>query len=175
MEFNFSLALQILERTPQVVDVMLRNLDDRWTMANEGGESWSAYDIIGHYIHGERTDWLARTKIVLGNQEDKHFVPFDRFAQFTESRGKSVSELLDEFKRLRTENLKELRKIKFSNDTLSRTGIHPKFGQVTLQQLLSAWVVHDLTHIHQLSRVLAKQYNEAVGPWKEFLGVLNDR
>ena len=175
MKFNINLAMQILERTPHVVDAMLRNLDDQWTMSNEGGDSWSAYDVVGHYIHGERTDWLSRAQIMISDREDKHFTPFDRFAQFTESQGKSLSDLLHEFKKLREDNLRELKKIEFSDDVLSRIGIHPKFGEVTLEQLLSAWVVHDLTHIHQLSRVLAKQYDEAVGPWKEFLGVLNDR
>lgn len=175
MEFNINLALQILGRTPQVVDALLRNLDDRWTMANEGGDSWSAYDVIGHYIHGERADWLTRARIILGDQSDKQFAPFDRFAQFTESKGKSLASLLDEFKKLRDENLYQLRQVQFSDAILSRTGIHPKFGKVTLHQLLAAWVVHDLTHLHQLSRVLAKQYDDAVGPWKEYLGVLNER
>ena len=175
MEFNIQSALQILERTPSVIETILRNLDNGWTMNNEGDATWSAYDIVGHYIHGEKTDWIPRMQVILGNNVDKQFVPFDRFAQFTNSNGKSLDQLLDEFKSMRIENLAELRRVEFSEELLNRTGIHPKFGTVTLKQLLATWVVHDLTHIYQISRVMAKQYEKEVGPWKEFLGVLNDR
>ena len=175
MEFNIRSAIQILERTPFVVEAMLRNIDNQWVVYNEGGETWSPFDIIGHYIHGEKTDWIPRMKIILSNDRDKHFIPFDRFAQFSDSKGKSLDELLDEFKRLRSENLEQIKQVEFTQDLLNRTGIHPKFGTVTLKQLLASWVVHDLTHIYQISRVMAKQYEKEVGPWKEFLGVLNDR
>ena len=175
MEFNIQSALQVLERTPVIIETILRNLDNGWTMNNEGAESWSAYDIVGHYIHGEKTDWIPRVQIILDDKADKHFVPFDRFAQFTNSKGKSLEELLDEFKALRIKNLAILKQVEFSEGLLNRTGIHPKFGTVTLKQLLATWVVHDLTHIYQVSRVMAKQYEMEVGPWKEFLGVLNDR
>ncbi len=172
MKFNFEQAIQILERTPFVVETLLKGLDNDWVMQNEGGETWSAFDIAGHYIHGEKTDWVARMQIILGDG-DKHFKPFDRFAQFEESKGKTLDQLLGEFDVLRKENLAILKGISFTDEMFDRTGIHPRFGEVTLRQLLSTWVVHDLTHIHQLSRVLAKQYETEVGPWHEFLGVLN--
>jgi hypothetical protein len=172
MKFNVEQAIQILERTPSVIEALLKGLDDDWTMQNEGGETWSAFDIVGHYIHGEKTDWIPRMQIILGDG-DKHFKPFDRFAQFTESKGKTLDQLLGEFDVLRKESLAILNGISFTDEMFDRTGIHPKFGDVTLRQLLSTWVVHDLTHIHQLSRVLAKQYEKEVGPWYEFLGVLN--
>jgi DinB superfamily len=175
LEFNIDDALQVLERTPAVIETMVRSLPDGWVLNNEGGDTWSVFDIVGHYIHGEKTDWIPRMQIILSNDADKTFIPFDRFAQFANSKGKSLNELLDEFKELRLENLKQLKSIGFTDDLLNRTGIHPKFGTVTLKQLLAAWVVHDLTHIYQISRVMAKQYEAAVGPWKEFMGVLNDR
>jgi len=172
MKFNIEQAIQILERTPAVVETLLKGLDDDWTMKNEGGETWSAFDIVGHYIHGEKTDWVPRMQIILANG-DKHFKPFDRFAQFEDSKGKTLEQLLAEFDVLRKESLNTLKRISFTDEMFEQKGIHPKFGEVTLRQLLSTWVVHDLTHIHQLSRVLAKQYETEVGPWHEFLGVLN--
>jgi hypothetical protein len=172
MKFNIEQAIQVLERTPSVVEALLQGLDDDWVMQNEGGETWSAFDIIGHYIQGEKADWIPRMQIILGNG-DKHFKPFDRFAQFDDSKGKTLDQLLGEFDVLRKENLAVLKGISFTDEMFDRKGIHPKFGEVTLRQLLSTWVVHDLTHIHQLSRVLAKQYHQEVGPWYEFLGVLN--
>lgn len=172
MKFNIEQAIQILERTPHVVETLLKGLDDDWTLQNEGGETWSAFDIVGHYIHGEKTDWIPRMQVILGNG-DKHFKPFDRFAQFKDSQGKTLEQLLGEFHILRKESLNILNGISFTDEMFDRKGIHPKFGEVTLRQLLSTWVVHDLTHIHQLSRVLAKQYQAEVGPWYEFLGVLN--
>ena len=175
MHFKFNSALQILERTPKVLETMLENLQEEWIMNNEGGDSWSAYDVIGHYIHGEKTDWIPRMQIILSDNHDKHFAPFDRFAQFSDNKGKSLGELIAEFKKLREGNLRYLKSIRITDELLDRTGIHPKFGTVTLRQLLSTWVVHDLTHIYQISRVMAKQYESEVGPWKEFLGVLNNR
>lgn len=172
MKFSIESALQILERTPFVVETMLRDLDDEWTHQNEGGDSWSAFDIVGHYIHGEKTDWISRMNIILREDPERRFEPFDRFAQFEESKGKTLAMLLDEFKSLRLQNIAHLKSAALNDDLLSRTGIHPTFGTVTLRQLLSTWVVHDLTHIHQLSRVMAKQYEIEVGPWKQFLGVL---
>lgn len=172
MKFNVEQAIQILERTPFVVEALVKGLDDDWTMHNEGGETWNAFDIVGHYIHGEKTDWIPRMQIILGDG-DKNFKPFDRFAQFKDSKGKTLDQLLGEFHILRKESLNILNGISFTDEMFDRTGIHPKFGAVTLRQLLSTWVVHDLTHIHQLSRVLAKQYETEVGPWYEFLGVLN--
>ena len=150
----------------------MRGLDQEWTQNNEGGDSWSAFDIVGHYIHGEKTDWIPRMDIILGDDTEKHFAPFDRFAQFEASKGKTLNTLLDEFKLLRAENILKLKSKSLTDELLMQTGIHPTFGSVTLKQLLSCWVVHDLNHIHQLSRVMAKQYQNEVGPWKEFLGVL---
>src|SRR5688572_6468075 len=170
MKFNIRSVIQILERTPSVVEAMLRNVDNGWVLQNEGGETWSPFDIIGHYIHGEKTDWIPRMKIILSDDVDKHFIPFDRFAQFSDSKTKTIDELLDEFKRLRSENLAQLKEVEFTEELLNLTGVHPKFGTVTLKQLLASWVVHDLTHIYQISRVMAKQYENEVGPWKEFLG-----
>ena len=172
MEFSIGSALQILEKTPLVMDTMLRQLDDGWTHNNEGGDSWSAFDIIGHYIHGEKTDWIPRMNVILGDNPGQPFAPFDRFAQFEESKGKTLETLLDEFKTLRLQNIQKLKAKSLTEPLLARTGIHPTFGSVTLKQLLAAWVVHDLTHIHQVSRVMAKQYEHEVGPWKQFLGVL---
>lgn len=173
MEFKLQQAIEILERTPIVVETMLHGLSEDWINNNEGPQTWNAFDIVGHYIEGERTDWIPRMQIILSDRFDKSFEPFDRFAQFENSKGKTLDELLDEFKILRKQNLQTLQSTEINEEILNKTGIHPKFGSVTLRQLIASWVVHDLTHIHQLSRVMAKQYEEEVGPWKEFMGVLN--
>jgi hypothetical protein len=173
MKFNIDKAMPILERTPAIVTMLLKDLDNDWIYNNEGQDTWSPFDVVGHYIHGEKTDWIPRLNIILGEQDDKRFVPFDRFAQFRDSKGKSLDELLDEFTRLRSENIDKLKKVTLDESTLSKKGIHPAFGEVTLEQLLSSWVVHDLGHISQITRVLAKQYKEAVGPWTEYMGILN--
>jgi len=172
MEFKIDDALPILERTPQVVSLLLRNLTEGWIYQNEGGETWTAYDVIGHYIHGEKTDWIPRMQIILGDG-DKHFVPFDRFAQFRDSKGKTLEQLLDEFASLRKQNIQQLKSIELTGQILNRKGIHPQFGEVTFKELLSSWVVHDLTHINQITRVMAKQYTEAVGPWRAYLAILD--
>jgi hypothetical protein len=172
MQFDIQMALPILERTPQVIEALLYGLPDEWVLRNEGPDTWNAYDVVGHLIHGEKEDWITRMQIILG-EGDKHFKPFNRTAMFEASKGKTLNQLLDEFKSLRKDNLLQLQAVNFSEELLNRTGIHPKFGTVTLKQLLSTWVVHDLTHINQITRVLGKQYEEAVGPWKEFLGILN--
>ncbi len=173
MKFDLSAALEILERTPKVLETLLGGISDEWAQSNEGIETWSPYDIVGHFIHGEKTDWIPRMKIILKDIEDKQFAPFDRFAQFENSKGKSLNELLEEFKALRKENIKTLRLNHISSSQLIQTGIHPAFGEVNLSQLLSTWVVHDLNHISQITRVMAKQYSDEVGPWKEYLGILN--
>jgi len=172
MEFKIDDALPILERTPHVVSLLLRNLPEGWIYQNEGGETWTAYDVVGHYIHGEKTDWIPRMQIILGDG-DKHFVPFDRFAQFRDSKGKTLEQLLDEFASLRKQNIQQLKSIELTGQVLNRKGIHPQFGEVTFKELLSSWVVHDLTHINQITRVMAKQYTEAVGPWKAYMSILN--
>ncbi len=172
MEFTLNTAFPILNRTPIVLSMMLGELPEEWTHANEGGDSWSPFDIVGHYIHGEKTDWIPRANIILSDAADKTFPPFDRFAQFENSKGKSMDELLDEFTELRSANLGHLLDIDLTPENLARTGIHPEFGEVTLSELLSTWVTHDLVHLAQLARVMAKQNAEAVGPWKAYIPLL---
>ena len=172
MNFTVEQSIEILERTPDVLNTLLQNISADWTSNNEGPETWSVYDIIGHLIHGEKTDWMPRTEIILSENADKHFTPFDRFAQFKNSEGKSLEQLLDEFKLLREENMRQLRSKKISGKDLKQTGIHPAFGEVTLSQLLSTWVAHDLNHIAQICRVMAKQYKSEVGPWTAYLRIL---
>ena len=173
MKFDPNLAIQILEQTPKTLRTMLENLSPQWIRENEGPDTWSPFDVVGHLIHGEITDWIPRAQIILGDGEDKTFAPFDRFAQFRESEGKTLHQMLSEFEWLRAKNLEVLRAFKLTESTLDREGIHPAFGKVTLRQLLSTWVAHDLGHIAQIARVMAKQYKEAVGPWIEFLPVLS--
>ena len=169
-ELDHTIAL--LSRTPATLDALLRGLPEAWTLGNEGANTWSAFDVVGHLIHGERTDWMPRARIILQSGEDRPFDRFDRFAQARESQGKSLGQLLDEFARLRAENLKELRALKLRPEDLERRGRHPVLGTVTLSQLLATWAAHDLTHLHQISRAMAHQYREAVGPWTRFLGVM---
>jgi hypothetical protein len=171
-EFNLAESIALLTRTPGTLDVLLRGLPDTWVRSNEGNDSWSAFDIIGHLIVGERTDWMTRARIILESGEARPFNRFDRLAQQRESQGKSLEQLLDEFARLRKENLIALETLNPQPSDLSRRGTHPSLGFVTLSQLLATWAVHDLTHLHQLSRVMAHQYREAVGPWSIYLGVL---
>jgi hypothetical protein len=165
-------TIALLGRTPAALDALLRDLSDVWTQTNEGEGTWSAFEIVGHLIHGERTNWIARAKMILEFGEAKRFVPFDRWGQVEEIQGKSLGQLLDEFARVRSENLRELRAMNLGPEDLTRRGTHPALGGVTLSELLAAWVVHDLTHVHQISRVMAHQYREAVGPWSKYLGVL---
>ncbi|CAN5782447.1 hypothetical protein BH10BAC2_BH10BAC2_35560 [soil metagenome] len=172
MQFDLQKSIEILERTPIVLEQMLSGLHHDWTINNEGPDTWNPYDVIGHLIHGEKTDWIPRTKIILSASDDKNFVHFNRFAQLTESKDKTITELLDEFKKLRKENLDYLRSLHIDEVALNNTGIHPAFGEVSLQQLLATWAVHDLNHIAQTARVMAKQYKEAVGPWVGYLKVL---
>ncbi|HSJ64241.1 MAG TPA: DinB family protein [Gemmatimonadaceae bacterium] len=173
MEFQLTHALGILERTPGAFRALLRGLPEVWTAPNEGPETFSAFDNLGHLIHGERTDWMARARIILEQGPDRTFAPYDRFAQYQESQGKHLADLLDEFAGLRAENLTTLRAWRLTDRQLALEGQHPSLGPVTLRQLLSAWVVHDLGHLAQTSRVMAKQYRDAVGPWREYLPVLD--
>jgi len=173
MEQNLSDTIALLSRTPAALDALLRDLPEPWTLRNEGEGTWTAFDVVGHLIHGERTDWMPRAKMILQFGESKAFEPFDRWAQQRESQGKSLAQLLEEFARLRSENLAELRALNLRPADLARRGRHPALGVVTLSQLLAAWVVHDLTHLHQLSRLMAHQYRDAVGPWGKYLGVLH--
>lgn len=171
---NFSIekSIAILERTPSILSTFLNNLSTDWTSCNEGEGTWSAYDIIGHLIHGEKTDWIIRANILLSDNPNKKFELFDRFAQFNNSKGKSLTQLLDEFTVLRKQNIEELRLKNLTSKELEAVGIHPAFGEITLSQLLATWVVHDLNHIAQISRVMAKHYQEEVGPWTAYLKIL---
>jgi len=171
-QFNLPESIALLEHTPAVFNALLRGLPDSWTQQNEGADTWSAFDVIAHLIHGERTDWMARTRIILENGEARTFERFDRLGHILESRGKSLDQLLDEFARLRRENLAALRALNLQAENLARRGRHPTLGVVTLAELLATWAAHDLTHLHQLSRVMAHQYRAAVGPWSVYLGVL---
>lgn len=172
MEQHLEQTISLLTRTPSALDALLHDLPASWTLRDEGENTWTVFDILGHLIHGERTDWLPRAKTILRFGESKPFDPFDRLAQFHESRGKSLEQLLEEFAQLRSANLNELRSLNLGPEDLNRRGRHPALGSVTLSQLLATWATHDLTHLHQVSRVMAHQYRDAVGPWSAFLGVL---
>ena len=172
MTFTIDHTIALLERTPAVLATWLDGLPDTWTRAREGAETFSAYDVVGHLIHGERTDWIVRARIILDQGEARPFDRYDRFAQSRESAGQTLRALLEVFAKLRQENLGILRGWNLGPDDLTRRGAHPILGAVTLRQLLATWSVHDMTHLHQISRVLAHQYRDEVGPWVAFLGVL---
>ena len=175
MKIDLPSATAVLERTPGALGALLTNLPEPFERGNEGGESWSPYDILGHLIHGERTDWIPRLRIILEHGEGRAFDPFDRFAQFEASRGASIEDLLDEFETLRTENLRALSALELEAEDLERTGRHPDLGVVTLGELLATWVVHDLAHIAQIARVMARQLDDEVGPWRAYLPILTRR
>jgi DinB superfamily len=170
VEQRLDASIALLERTPAALSALLRGLPDTWTLRNEGEGTWSAFEILAHLIHAEKADWIPRVRMILEVGDKEAFKPFDRTGY--DPKGKPLSELLDEFARLRAERLNQLRGMDLSESDMQRRGRHPLFGEVRLSQLLATWVTHDLTHIHQLSRVLAHQYREAVGPWMAFLGVL---
>lgn len=172
MEFQLEHAAEILRRTPSTLNSLLRHLPDQWIISNEGMDSWSPFDVVGHLVHAEETNWISRAKIVLEHGETYAFEPFDRFAMFEKSKGKSLAELLDDFEQLRQENLKELEKMCLTAQLLDKRGKHPELGAVTLGHLLATWVVHDLSHTGQIMRVMAKQYQNEVGPWKAYLPIL---
>lgn len=173
MNFKLEHVEEILKRTPAVLNQLLRDLPDEWSRENEGAETWSAFDVVGHLIHGEETDWIPRAQIILEDGEARPFQPFDMFAQFERSAGKSLAELLDTFEALRRSNLDRLKAWQITEDQLDKKGMHPELGVVSLRQLLATWVVHDLSHIAQINRVLCKQYSAEVGPWKEYLPILS--
>lgn len=172
MEFDVNNTIEILEKTPAVLENLLGDLSDSWLTANEGPETFSPFDVVGHLIHGEKTDWVPRMELILSDKPDKTFQPFDRFAQFAESEGKTLPQLLAEFRTLREHNLETLKSKQLTAADLAKTGIHPTFGAVTLEQLLATWTVHDLGHLAQIARVMSKQYKDAVGPWVDFLPIL---
>jgi hypothetical protein len=171
--FQLSDGIAVLERTPSTFRALLSELPDFWIVPNEGPDTFSAFDNVGHLIHGERADWIPRARIILEQGANRRFEPYDRFAQKRESAGKSLAQLLDEFATLREANVATLRGWNIADEQLALEGEHPAFGKVTLRQLLAAWVVHDLGHIAQTARVMSKQYRGAVGPWREYLPVLD--
>ncbi len=166
-------AMAILERTPAAIDALLRGLPDGWIAAHEGAETWSAFDVVGHLIHGERSDWLPRARIIVEHGEARAFEPFDRFAQFASAEGRTLANLLDEFTAARQESLRALAALRLRESDLDRRGRHPELGVVTLRQLLATWVAHDLDHVAQIARVLARQYSDEVGPWRAYLRVIS--
>jgi hypothetical protein len=172
MHFKLAHATDILSRTPGILRSLLGNLPDEWTSGNEGEQTWSPFDVLGHLIHGELTDWLPRIRIIVEAGESKAFEPFDRFAQFEASKGKSVEELLATFEEVRSNSIEALNKMNLTEEDLKIRGKHPELGTVTLEELIATWVVHDLDHIVQISRTMARQYKEAVGPWQAYLSVL---
>jgi hypothetical protein len=172
MEFDLKKSTEILRRTPYVLETLLQGLSEEWTHTNEGDATWSPFDVVGHLIHGEKTDWMIRMEIILSKGTQEKFTSFDRFAQFEESKGKNLTQLLEEFKSIRKQNIALLASKKLTAADLQKKGVHPVFGEVTLQQLLATWTAHDLGHLGQIARVMAKQYKTAVGPWKQYLPIL---
>jgi len=172
MEHDLQQIMALLERTPAALDSLLRGLPDALTLANEGENTWSVFDVVAHLIHLERTDWMPRARVIVEHGESQPFEPFDRMGYLRESEGKLLEHLLDEFAGARHESLRQLRALNLQPVDLARRGRHPALGTVTLGQLLATWATHDLTHLHQIARVMAHQYREAVGPWSAYLGVL---
>jgi hypothetical protein len=175
MNFDLPRTLEVLSRTPGVVESLLDGLSDAWLDSNEGPDTFSPRDVVGHLIHGEETDWVPRIRLILERGEDQPFTPFDRFGFREKIRGRSMDDLLSELRNLRDENLDYVRGLSLTSSDFDRKGRHPALGTVTLEQLFAAWMVHDLGHIRQIVRVVAHQYDEAVGPWKEYLSILTGR
>jgi hypothetical protein len=173
MDFNITQGIAVLERTPSTLRGMLHDLDTAWLDATEGHDTWSPYVIVGHLVHGERANWIARARFILSQSTSRRLPPYDRFAHFHESQDKSLPGLLDEFGRLRAENVATLAAWQLTDAELALDGEHPEFGTVTLRQLLATWVVHDLGHIAQTARVMAKQYRDAIGPWRAYLPIVD--
>ncbi len=171
MTFDLQKSIEILGRTPYVLEVLLSGLSGDWIYSNEGENTWSPYDVVGHLIHGEQTDWIPRVEIILSEASDKKFIPFNRFAQLDAVEQKTLGQLLNEFKILRGQSISVLKSKHITADDLAKTGIHPEFGEVTLEQLLATWTAHDLGHIVQIARTMAKQYTVEVGPWTKYLSV----
>jgi len=172
MEFQLKHAVEILKQTPKTLRSLIGGLSDNWILTNEGPDTWSPFDVVGHLIHGEVTDWIPRVKIILEHGEERAFTPFDRFAFFQKSKGKTLDELLVIFSSLRKENLRVLQELKLEPQHFELKGTHPEFGPVTLEQLIATWVVHDLDHIEQIVRTMAAQYRNNAGPWKAYLSIL---
>jgi DinB superfamily len=173
MKYSAAKSIEILDRTPTVLTTLLSGVNDEWVMNNEGPETFSPYDVLGHLIHGEKTDWVVRAKMILEFGNTKTFERWNRFAQYEESKGKSLQQLLHEFDAIRKENMLWFKALHLTEADLDKKGMHPVLGEVTLRHLLATWVVHDLTHIAQVTRVMAKQYKEEMGPWPEFFRILS--
>jgi DinB superfamily len=173
MTYNIQKSIEILERTPAALTAMLSGLSEEWIMVNEGPETFSPYDVIGHLLNGEKTDWPVRARIILEYGETKTFDLWDRFAQYKQSRGKTLKQLLEEFAILRNENMNWLKSQDLTEADLDKKGMHPKLGEVSLRNLMATWVVHDLTHTAQVARVMAKQYAGEMGPWTEYFRILS--
>ncbi len=173
MDFDLTQGIQVLERTPAVLRALLSGLSRDWTHGNEGPETWSPFDVVGHLIEGEETDWIPRARIILAQSANRRFTPFDRFRHLATNGGWGLAELLDRFAALRLQNLATLRGFQVTEPQLALTGEHPELGPVTLRQLLATWVAHDLGHLTQITRVMARQYRSAVGPWEQYLPVLH--
>ena len=171
-DHNLPETISLLSRTPAALNALLRDLPDSWTRRNEGGDTWTAVDVVGHLIHGEKTDWMPRVRLIVEHDDLRSFEPFDMKGHVREIAAKSLPELLDEFAQLRAANICDLQALNLLPGDLSRPGLHPALGPVTLSQLLASWPAHDLTHIHQLSRIMAHQYRETVGPWSAYMGVM---
>ena len=172
MEYQPEHAIEILRQTPATLSALLGDLTDPWMHYSTDADAWSPYDVIGHLIHGEETDWIPRAVIILQEGQSRAFEPFNRFAQFEQSKGQSLGSLLEKFAQLRQQNLVTLKQMNIASEQWALRGTHPELGSVTLGQLVAAWVVHDLDHIHQIVVALAKQYTEAVGPWRAYLAIL---
>lgn len=174
MNFQLEEAVEILERTPQTLSQLLTGLSSEWINRNEGENTWSAFDVVGHLIEGEKNNWLPRIKMILTKGATEPFPPFDRFSQLNQNDGKTMEQLLNEFADIRRANLEILRQIINPKTNFEQTGVHPEFGIVKLREQISTWVAHDLTHISQIARVLAKRYQNDVGPWRAYLRILAD-
>jgi hypothetical protein len=172
MEFKLEEGIEVLRQTPAAINALLRPLSSVWSERNEGPNTWSPFDVVGHLIHGEETDWIPRARIIISDGETRPFEPFDRVAMLEKSTGKELVELLDTFSNLRSSNIQELERMNLTPVMLEKRGTHPELGPVTLAQLLAAWVVHDLGHISQIARVMARQYRDEVGPWSAYLSIL---
>ena len=171
--FSLNQLTSFIRRTPDILEAQLSNLPNEWLHVKEGPETWSVYDVVGHLIHGEKTDWIGRANRILEFGEDKPFDPFDRTAMQREPQDLPIQELLSRFQQLRYANIQSLEELHISEDHLDKTGRHPALGVVTLRELLTTWAVHDLSHLNQINRVLAHQWSDSTGPWKAYLGILN--
>jgi uncharacterized damage-inducible protein DinB len=172
MEFKLDEAIAVLQTTPSILQAWLGQLPPEWVHAADGEDTWSPFDVVGHLIHGEKTDWIPRAEIILSDRETRQFEPFDRFAMFADSEGSTMQELLDTFAHLRRDSTNRLRALRLSETDLDKTGVHPTLGTVTLRELLATWVAHDLNHLGQIAEVMARQFKAEVGPWNEFLDIL---